>query len=267
MCYGLIGKPLKHSFSKKFFSDFFQEKGITASYELFELETISELPRLLDEQSLLGLNVTSPYKEQVLAYVDELSPEVQVLQASNVLKLFRREDRLVLKAYNTDVLGFKTSLEHILQTKDKLKENKDDNEASSIVSTALILGTGGAARAVAYALRQMDIKPIYVSRQGSGSVADLQAEERISYSDLDHEIERAELIINASPIGLNPKECPNIPYEKLTPKHIVYDLIYNPQETLFLKKAKEQGAFIKNGLEMLQEQALEAWKIWSKSTD
>ncbi len=245
MLYGLIGRPLGHSFSKSFFDKHFLEQAYDAEYQLFELSKIDELSELLlQRDDLLGLNVTSPYKEEVLAFADYLSPEVQRLRAANVLKIERLTNgQAFIRAYNTDVIGFQKSIEK----ETELKE-------------ALILGTGGAARSVALALDNLGIQSTFVSRSSRGG-------NTITYDEVGDCLPNCQLVVNATPVGFKIDECPNIPYEFLSARHLVYDLIYNPEETLFLRQAKLCGARVKNGLEMLHLQALAAWEIWTSSEE
>lgn len=240
--YGLIGRPLSHSFSPRFFARFFAEQGIDACYKAHELQSIEELPELLDRQpQLIGLNVTMPYKEEVLQYCHFISPEVSDLQAANVLYIQRTSEGIYLEAYNSDVLGFRLSLEPLLLGRS--------------VRSALVLGTGGAARAVAYALCQLGISYRYVSRSPSGA-------DCVGYDEASQLLPSVELVINASPVGYDLSQAPTLDYSTIGPQHICYDLIYNPEETRFLSLAKAQGALTKNGQEMLERQALEAWRIW-----
>ena len=247
--YGLIGFPLTHSFSQKFFTDKFERENIHAEYLNFEIENILQIREvLLFNQRLRGLNVTIPYKEKVLPFLDEISPEAAKIGAVNTIKVVRRENDMYfyrLIGYNTDYIGFKKSIAPLLRPEMHRK--------------ALILGTGGASKAVAQSLTDLNIEWRYVSRTSG--------ENRFTYKELSPEIlSEYTVIVNASPIGTFPNvdEYPNIPYELLTPNHILYDLVYNPAETLFLKKGKTQGATIKNGKEMLELQALAAWKIWNE---
>ncbi|MDD4158151.1 MAG: shikimate dehydrogenase [Proteiniphilum sp.] len=245
--YGLIGFPLKHSFSARFFTEKFAREGIEAEYLNFEIEDITELKKvILFHPSLRGLNVTIPYKEQVIPFLDALAPEAERIGAVNVIRVERTPGEMRpyrLTGYNTDCIGFRESLRPLLNRK--------------IHTNALILGTGGASKAVAQALTEMQIAWRAVSRTA--------AEGRYSYDELTPEIISAhKLIVNASPVGTFPdtNRCPAIPYATLTPEHLLYDLVYNPEETLFLKKGKEAGAAICNGKEMLQLQARAAWEIW-----
>jgi shikimate dehydrogenase len=239
--FGLIGYPLSHSFSKKYFTDKFQQEGIDDSrYELFPIEKIDDISSLLDENlDLTGLNVTIPYKEQVIPYLHELSPAVQSIGACNCIHVVN--GRLV--GYNTDVIGFQKTLEP------QLREHH---------TKALVLGTGGAAKAVHHVLKLKGIEYIEVSRSARGEV--------ISYDQIDEELMCSHtLIINTTPLGMYPHvdAAPNIPYAFLGRQHYLYDLVYNPNPTLFLKNGIDKGATVENGSEMLRIQAEESWKIWN----
>ncbi|WKN32859.1 shikimate dehydrogenase [Porifericola rhodea] len=242
--YGLIGYRLSHSFSRKYFSDKFQREHISnAEYGLFELEDIQELPELLEEQpEIRGLNVTIPYKQQVMRYLDELDGSAKKVGAVNTIK-FLKGKRI---GYNTDYYGFKESLEKWVE--------------GAKIEKALILGTGGASRAVKCALYDMGIEYIMVSREAS--------EHAVSYAELKekYDLQDYPLIINTTPLGMSPhtEVCPDLSYEKLSASHLCYDLVYNPEETLFMKKAAEQGAAVKNGMEMLHLQAEKSWEIWNQ---
>jgi shikimate dehydrogenase len=243
--FGLIGKTLDHSFSQKFFEEkFVNEKINNCSYELFELDDIEELPGLIESiPDLEGLNVTIPYKKTVLNYIDQLDEVAMETGAVNVLRIIRMPGKFYLRGYNTDVFGFEHSTRDILQYKN-----------------ALILGRGGAAVSVAHALSNMGIRYKFVSRNPRDDQA-------IAYVDLDREIMNEHLlIINATPLGMHPNEnsFPNIPYQFLTENHFLYDLIYNPEETEFLKKGMKYGAKTFNGLVMLEIQAEKAWEIWNE---
>jgi len=243
--YGLIGFPLKHSFSKKYFDEKFAKENISDSeYKLFPISSLKELPSLIkNNPNLVGLNITIPYKEEVLNYIDNKDEIVKSVGATNTIKIKRESNRISLKAFNTDVLGFENSIKPLLKEHHK---------------NALILGSGGASKAAEHVLRQLGIEFLVVSRNPSSM--------QISYQDLNEKlVTNYSLIINSTPIGTFPNisEYPNIPFEFLTNKHLLFDMVYNPSETMFLKKAKEMGANIKNGLEMLQLQAEESWKIWN----
>lgn len=247
--YGLIGFPLRHSFSSRFFSEKFTRERIDAEYLNFEIADITELRKvILSNPSLRGLNVTIPYKEQVIPFLHALSPEAEQIGAVNVIRVERTPEEMYsyrLTGYNTDCIGFRESLRPILH--------------NEIYTAALILGTGGASKAVAQALTELQIDWRLVSRTPS--------EKRYSYDELTPGIIAAhKLIVNASPVGTFPNNdrCPAIPYQALTSDHLLYDLVYNPEETLFLKKGKEAGATIRNGKEMLELQALAAWEIWQQ---
>ncbi|MEH0158382.1 shikimate dehydrogenase [Limibacter armeniacum] len=239
---GLIGFPLKHSFSQKYFSEKFEKENIEGyEYHLYELPSISELPKLLkEEEGLLGLNVTIPYKEQVIPFLDKLDPETAgKIGAVNVIKV---EEDGTLTGYNSDYFGFANSLKRFV--------SKD-------VKKALVLGTGGAAKAVKAVLESMTIEFVSVSRTRREGV--------IAYENLTEEVMAStHLIVNTTPLGTFPdvENAPDIPYHYLTASHYCYDLVYNPSETAFMKKAAAFGAHIKNGMEMLQGQAEAAWSIW-----
>jgi shikimate dehydrogenase len=248
--YGLIGFPLKHSYSSQFFTEKFEKEHIDAAYLNFEIEDILEIRHvILFNQQLKGLNVTIPYKEKVIPFLDDISPEAEKIGAVNVIKIVRNPGDMYfykLTGYNTDYVGFKASLTPLLH--------------SAIHRKALILGTGGASKAVGQALADLGIEWRYVSRSPGVN--------RYSYDELSQEIiTDYTVIVNASPVGTFPNvnESPAIPYQYLTPDHLLYDLIYNPEETLFLQKGKAEGATTKNGKEMLRRQALAAWEIWNGS--
>ena len=247
--YGLIGYPLQHSFSSKFFNEKFKKESIDAEYLNFEIEHIFEIRRILVfNPHLKGLNVTIPYKEAVITFLDDISPVAKEIGAVNVIKIergFGDTYGYKLTGYNTDYIGFKNSIKPLIQ--------------AEYHQQALVLGTGGASKAVCKALESLGISWKYVSRTPK--------EGALTYETLTPEIlSDYKIIINTTPLGTFPNvdECPNIPYSSLTPQHLLYDLVYNPSETTFLKKGKQMGATIKNGAEMLELQALEAWDIWSK---
>lgn len=242
--FGLIGYPLSHSFSKKYFGEKFANLHIEdAFYELFPIPSIEALPDLLNAHgNLVGLNVTIPYKEQVMAYLDELDPAAAAIGAVNTIKIEKGKR----KGFNTDVYGFAFALEKTMR------------EHHLTFERALILGTGGAAKAVAWQLDKMGIMPALVSRRKSAA--------QYTYDDLDAKIvTNHPLIVNTTPLGMSPQvdSCPNLPYEALTNGHLAYDLVYNPAETLFIKKAKAVGAVTLNGQLMLEQQAEKAWQIWT----
>lgn len=240
--FGLIGYPLSHSFSKGFFAEKFQKEGINdCIYENFPLEDISQFPALLEQQpDLRGLNVTIPYKEAVLPWLDELSPAAEQIKAVNCIQ-FHEGIRI---GFNTDVMGFKRSLQPLLKPHH---------------TNALVLGTGGAAKAVMFVLQELNIPYTVVSRKAQDGV--------ITYDTLDKDVMTAHtIIINTSPLGMYPQTdaAPPIPYELITKHHLLYDLIYNPAETLFLKQGAAKGAAVKNGHEMLVLQAEASWDIWNE---
>ncbi len=241
--YGLLGKNISYSFSRGYFSEKFKKEGLDSSYENFDIPSITEFPKVLKEKNLKGINVTIPYKLEVIPFMDQLDESAEHIGAVNVIKL---QENGTLIGYNSDYYGFKNSLQPLLKPNTK---------------KALILGTGGASKAIAYALKTLGIAYSFVSRTPEAS------QNRISYADLDKELLASHhLIVNCSPIGTHPKvdQCPDIPYQFLTSDHILYDLIYNPEETLFLKKGKEKGAAICNGLQMLILQADKSWEIWNE---
>jgi shikimate dehydrogenase len=245
-CYGLIGYPLSHSFSRKYFTDKFKREGIlNCAYKNFPIKNISQLPGLIHGQAdLMGLNVTIPYKELVIPYLDHLDNDVQEIGAVNTIKIYRHGKNIRLKGFNTDVDGFRNSITPYITNRKKY---------------ALILGTGGASKAAAFALKKMNFDYTFVSRNPRSS-------NQISYGQLTREImNRASVIINTSPVGMYPQTeaCPDIPYEYITSRHVLFDLIYNPSETLFLANGKKMGAVIINGLHMLQIQAEKSWEIWN----
>lgn len=242
--YGTIGFPLTHSFSKQYFNEKIARERIPDSfYESYPLQSISELPALLKQHpSLKGLSVTIPYKEQVLKYVTALSNEVKEIGAANCIRIRGNE----LKAFNTDIIGFEKSFEKKIRP----GQNK-----------ALVLGTGGASKAVQYVLKKLEIDFLVVSRKEN------QLPNNITYHQLSKNIlEDYRIVINATPVGMSPADdtCPGIPYTFLTADHYLYDLVYKPEKTLFLQKGEEQGATIENGFEMLIIQAEENWRIWNE---
>lgn len=244
--YGIIGYPLGHSFSKNFFNQKFEAEGINAVYKSFEIPDIGDLMEVIAENpNLVGLNVTIPYKEQVIPYMTEMDPDAAKIGAVNVIKIIpgAKENDFKLKGYNSDIIGFTDSISPLL---------------TPVRKKALVLGTGGAAKAVHQGLINLGVEPMYVSRKAR--------EGALTYADLTPEVmDEHKVIVNATPLGMYPKvdQCPDIPYDMLTPAHLCYDVVYNPDVTLFMKKAAERGAEVKNGLEMLLLQAFGAWKIWN----
>ncbi len=241
--FGLIGFPVIQSFSKKYFSEKFQLEEIDACYELYPLKEIQGFTALVTEQLFDGLNVTIPHKQAVMAYLDELDETAAEIGAVNVIKFIRRDDRQYLKGYNTDAIGFANSIRPFLKPEHQ---------------KALILGTGGASKAIDYSLRKSGLQTTFVSRKPTDG--------HLTYEELTPQlIEEYLLIVNCTPLGMHPdiNSCPDIPYECIGPQHLLYDVVYKPEETLFLQKGKEKGATTVNGLEMLWGQAAAAWKIWN----
>jgi shikimate dehydrogenase len=242
--FGLIGYPLGHSFSASFFADKFKNEGIDAQYMNFPLEGMDEFKDLVKrEKALVGLNVTVPYKQQVISYLDSLSPTAQSIQAVNTISFRKLGDRLELVGDNTDVIGFRQSLEQYLEAHH---------------SSALILGTGGSSKAVSYVLEQLGITYTRVSRTAG--------DKQITYGDITDELLRkTTLIINTTPLGMHPgvETFPSLPYETLSPNHLLFDLVYNPEKTKFLARGEEYGAQIVNGHDMLIYQAEASWEIWN----
>lgn len=244
--FGLIGYPLGHSFSKKHFSDKFEKEGIEAEYELYPLEDIEEFPALVKSiKELEGINVTIPYKESVMKFLDEIDEKAAAIGAVNTIKI--KDGKL--KGYNTDYLGFKTSLVKFIG-------------ANPTPTNALILGTGGASKAVQTALSDLGIEFKLVSRRPQ--------EGQLTYEDFNtptpQHLDTYKLIINTTPLGMAPKieSLPDLPYQQLTTDHFLYDLVYNPLSTAFMQKGIEAKCWVKNGLEMLHGQAEASWEIWNK---
>ena len=239
--YGIIGYPLGHSFSRAFFMEKFQREHIDAEYVNFEIPSADMLPGIVQANpNLRGLNVTLPHKEAVIPMLNELSDEAKEIGAVNVIRM--RDGRL--KGFNSDIIGFMDSIKPLLKPWHQ---------------HALVLGTGGASRAIRVGLQRFGIEWTYVSRT--------PAPGRLTYADLTPELmKHYQVIVNCSPVGMFPRvdACPDIPYQLLTDRHLLYDLVYNPQETLFLKRGAEHGAAVKNGLEMLHLQALASWRFWNE---
>lgn len=241
--FGLIGYPLSHSFSKKYFTEKFESEGIEdCRYELFPIETIDEIKQLLQNNTgLCGLNVTIPYKQLVLRHLTDESNLPEGIRACNCIKI--KDGELI--GYNTDVVGFEKSFTPLL---------------ASHHTKALVLGNGGATAAVVYVLKKAGIQYSIVSRQKHGIP-------NLTYADIDEKMMKENsIIINTTPLGTFPgvDECPSIPYQFITDRHYLFDLVYNPAKTLFLQKGEDKGAVIKNGYDMLVLQAEESWRIWNE---
>ena len=245
--YGLVGYPLGHSFSQDYFTKKFAAENIDAQYLNFQIEDIALFPeKVLTVDGLSGLNVTIPYKQKVMPYLDEIDETAQKVGAVNVVKIIRQGSNVRLRGCNSDVVGFENSLKPMLKP---------------CHTSAYILGTGGASKAVRYVLEKLGIDYQFVSRTADA------ANNILSYEQLTNDlIANHKLIVNCTPLGMSPKTdaCPSIPYEAIGPDHLCFDLIYNPEVTLFLQKARQQGATIKNGLDMLIGQAIRAWEIWNE---
>ncbi len=238
---------MKHSFSITYFNEKFKAEGIDAEYVNFEIPEINDFMEVVEENpNLCGLNVTIPYKQQVIPFLDELDKDAAKIGAVNVIKIVRPgKGKVKLVGYNSDVIGFTQSIEPLLEPQHK---------------KALILGTGGASKAVFHGLENLGIEGKFVSRVH-------RSDEVLTYEMLTPEVmQEYKVVVNCTPVGMFPKVdfCPHIPYELLTPRHLLYDLLYNPNETLFMKKGMARGAKVKNGLEMLLLQAFAAWEIWNR---
>ena len=242
--YGLIGYPLGHSFSISYFNQKFADEGINAKYENYEIASIDELTEILDTTpELRGLNVTIPYKEKVIPFLDSISPEARAIGAVNVIRVTHEKNKTILKGFNSDVIGFTQSIEPMIDKKWHKK--------------ALILGTGGASKAICYGLKSLGIEPVFVSRY--------ERPDTIQYEKVTREVVKEyNVIVNCTPVGMYPHtdECPKLPYEAMDNHTILYDLIYNPDQTLFMRKGAAYGAEVKNGLEMLLLQAFASWEFW-----
>ncbi len=241
--YGLIGRKLGHSFSKQYFTEKFAREGIDAKYELYELAEISDLEALFRDVELWGLNVTIPYKEEIIPYLDSLDEQASRVGAVNVVRFVREDGGLKLKGYNSDVVGFVDSIKPHL---------------TSAHTKALVLGTGGAAKAMKCGLEMLGLSCMYVSRQPK--------EDGMMYDELTQDVMREyTVVVNATPLGMYPNVdgCPPIPYVYVGEGHVLFDAVYNPLETLFLKKGAAQGAVCIGGLDMLHKQAEAAWKTFN----
>lgn len=237
--YGLVGRKLGHSFSQKFFEDFFKEKGIAALYSNFEIPDITQIEAVFQHENLRGLNVTVPYKELVIPFLDELSPEAMAIGAVNVIA-FRNGKKI---GHNSDAFGFHQSIKPFL---------------TNLHERALILGTGGSSKAVAHVFRTIGLDVIFASRNPEG-------EFEFPYSTInEHMLRACKVVVNTTPLGMYPDVQSSVPFpfDKLTTDHLVIDLVYNPDKTKFLQQAEANGATILNGKSMLHEQALRSWDIW-----
>ena len=243
--YGLIGYPLGHSFSVSYFNQKFADENINAKYENFEIPSIDMLPEIIDSHpDLRGLNVTIPYKEKVIPFLDSITPEARAIGAVNVIRVTHEGNKTILRGYNSDVIGFTQSIEPMLDKKWHKK--------------ALILGTGGASKAINFGLKSLGLETVFVSRY--------ERPNTIQYGSITPEVVKEyNVIVNCTPLGMYPKteECPQLPYEAMYSHTILYDLIYNPDQTLFMRKGAERGADVKNGLEMLLLQAFVSWEFWN----
>ena len=238
--YGLIGKNINYSFSKKYFNDKFLKENITnCSYENYDLQSVKDFKKIIKDNAIKGFNVTIPYKEEIMEFINKIDPIAKKIGAINTIKI---DNKNIIEGYNTDYIGFVISLKNLISNQKK----------------ALVLGTGGASKAIIFGLSSIGIESTIVSRNKREGV--------ISYSELNKKvIEENTIIINCTPLGTFPKtqECPKIPFEFLSSKHICYDLIYNPEKTKFLLESEKMGATIINGKKMLENQANESWKIWN----
>ena len=244
--YGLIGYPLGHSFSISYFNEKFENENIDAQYINFEIPTIEALPEVLaSNPELKGLNVTIPYKEKVISFLDSVSPEARAIGAVNVIRVTHKGNDIILKGFNSDVIGFTKSIEPMLEKKWHRK--------------ALILGTGGASKAIDYGLKALGLETVFVSRYERPGT--------IQYGNITPEVVKEyNVIVNCTPVGMYPhsEECPQLPYEAMDSHTILYDLIYNPDETMFMRRGAQYGANVKNGLEMLLLQAFASWEFWNE---
>lgn len=242
--YGLIGYPLGHSFSISYFNEKFANEKIDAEYINFEIPSIDDFPEVLaSNPELRGLNVTIPYKEKVMSYLDTISPEARAIGAVNVIRVEHKGNETKLKGYNSDVIGFTRSIEPLLERFHK---------------KALILGTGGASKAINYGLKSLGLETVFVSRYERPGT--------IQYNKITPDVIREyNVIVNCTPCGMYPHidECPLLPYEAMDSRTLLYDLLYNPDQTLFMRKGAEHGATVKNGLEMLLLQAFASWEFWN----
>ena len=244
MKFGLVGKSISHSFSKVYFEEKFLKEQKDFSYQNFDLENLNDIREVIKRNHLSGLNITKPYKRDIIPFLDELDITAKAIDAVNCIKVIWKNNEPYLMGYNTDHYGFAQSIKPFLEP---------------MHQKALVLGTGGASKAVNYALKKIGVDVHYVTR------GEKHAENLFNYNELNEYVLNAfKLIVNCTPTGLYPNvnECPDIPYRFITKDHLLYDLIYNPAETLFLEKGKLQGATIINGLNMLKLQAEKGWEIW-----
>ena len=243
--YGLIGHPLGHSFSRQFFADKFESEQIDADYRNFDISSIEEVIDVIaSNPDLRGFNVTIPYKQKIIPYLDDITQEAREIGAVNVVKLIRSGSNIRLKGYNSDIIGFRESITPLLYPQHK---------------KALILGTGGASKAVNHVLRELGLETVFVSRYSRPDTA--------TYKDIDADaVKEYQVIVNCTPCGMHPNsdECPMLPYEAMDSNNLLYDLVYNPENTLFMKNGRKHGAVVKNGLEMLVLQAIASWEIWNE---
>lgn len=243
--YGLLGYPLTHSFSKKYFTEKFEKENINSSYENFEIDCIEKFDDVVKNHTeVVGFNVTIPYKEQIIPFLDELNDSAKEIGAVNTIRVLRTESGFHLKGFNTDTFGFESSLKPLLKEHHK---------------KALILGAGGAAKAIKYVFNQLGIEFLTVTRQ-------IPKAKEVNYSDLGEDLIREfTIIVNCTPLGTYPnvETFPDIPYQFIGEKHLLYDLVYNPEETKFMQKGKANGSSVKNGYEMLIQQAEKAYEIWN----
>lgn len=247
--YGIIGHPLGHSFSRNYFTGKFTREGINAEYINFDIPDVSELPHIISSHpQLRGLNVTIPHKMAVIPLLHELSPEARAIGAVNVIRVSRNPDGSVrLKGFNSDIIGFTDSIRPLLRPHHR---------------KALVLGTGGASKAICHGLQALGIEWRYVSRT--------EAPGRFTYDQLTPGLmEEYTVIVNCTPVGMFPHtdQCPQLPYEHLTSRHLLYDVVYNPTSTLFMQRGARHGATVKNGLEMLELQAIASWRFWQGEAD
>ena len=243
--FGLVGYPLGHSFSKKYFNEKFADENIDAEYKNFEIEDINEVTDIINHNDICGLNVTIPHKISVIPLLSQIDPIAEAIGSVNVIKIIRTDNGIITRGYNTDAIGFTTSIKPLIQPHHR---------------RALVLGTGGASKAVVYALQQLlGIDVQSVSRNPAPGI--------ITYADLDSKImESHTIVVNATPLGMYPhvETHPDIPYRLLSPQHLCFDLTYNPSVTTFMRMSSEFGAKTCNGKGMLIGQALAAWDIWNE---